>query len=80
MPRVVCKSPNASNEISGVKFELTESGDLVSEEISRESADLFVSIPGYSFFEEKIKAEEPIVKIKAGRPKKSKQLPQEEIL
>lgn len=80
MPRVVCKSPNASNEISGVKFWLTDSGDLVSEEIGQETADLFASIPGYSFFEDQIKAEEPIVKIKAGRPKKSEQLSQEEIL
>ena len=77
MPRVVCKSPNASNEISGVKFELTESGDLVSEEINQETAELFASIPGYSFFEEQQTTLEPIVKIKAGRPKKSEQLPQE---
>lgn len=48
MPKVICTLPNASFEISGVKFTQTE--DLmavVSEEISDEKAEIFLSIPGY---------------------------------
>lgn len=47
MPKVICKLPNASDEISGVKFSATEDGFRLSEEISDEAAELFLSVPGY---------------------------------
>lgn len=48
MPKVVCTLPNASLLISGVKFAPTEDGTgVVSEEVSQDVADGFLSIPGY---------------------------------
>ena len=48
MPKVICTLPNASFEISGVKFTQTEDRmAVVSEEISDEKAEMFLSIPGY---------------------------------
>lgn len=50
MPKVICKLPNASEKISGVKFAQHPDGaefGMVSEEISQEQADVFGSIPGY---------------------------------
>lgn len=46
MARVICKLPNASEEISGVKFEKHDDG-MLSEEIGAEAAARFASIPGY---------------------------------
>ena len=46
MPKVICTLPNASEEISGVKFTAVEDG-MLSEDISDEQADHFLSIPGY---------------------------------
>lgn len=46
MPKVLCTRPNASEEISGVKFEPVEGG-MLSEEISDEQAAAFTVIPGY---------------------------------
>lgn len=46
MPKVLCTLPNASEEISGVKFASHANG-MVSEEISDEVAATFASIPGY---------------------------------
>lgn len=48
MPRVICDLPNASLEISGIKFSPLEDGGLISEEISEEQAARLASIPGYS--------------------------------
>jgi hypothetical protein len=48
MPRVICDLPNASDEISGVKFHPLEDGGLISDEIDQETADYFASIAGYS--------------------------------
>jgi hypothetical protein len=49
MPRVICKLLNASEEISGVKFEPTiDGGAMVSEEISDEQAALFLRTAGYA--------------------------------
>ena len=52
MPRVICDLPNASAEISGVKFHKLDDGGLISDEISHEQADLFASIPGYAIDED----------------------------
>lgn len=46
MPKVICTRPNASNLINGVKFEPHERG-VISEDISDEKAEAFLSIPGY---------------------------------
>lgn len=46
MPKVLCTLPNASEEISGVKF-VTHAAGMLSEEITDEVAENFVSIPGY---------------------------------
>jgi hypothetical protein len=47
MAQVICKLPNASEEISGVKF-TAHDGGMLSEEISDEQAARFASIPGYA--------------------------------
>ena len=49
--RVLCILENASDEISGVKFEQVEGG-MLSEEISDDVAALFLEIPhGYRVYE-----------------------------
>lgn len=62
MPRVICDLPNASEEISGVKFHKLEDGGLISDEISEELAELFASIPGYAIDEDG--SEPPKVEVK----------------
>lgn len=53
MPKVICTRPNASTNINGVKFTPTEDHTgVISEEISAEAAELFLSIPGYDLAEE----------------------------
>lgn len=52
MFRVFCELPNASELISGVKFERLEDGRLVSEEIEEEIALTFATIRGYRVAEE----------------------------
>lgn len=46
MPKVICTLPNASAEINGVKFSPAEGG-MLSDEVSAEQAEAFLSIPGY---------------------------------
>lgn len=48
MPRVICDLPNASAEISGVKFHPLDDGRLISDEIAADQAERFISIPGYA--------------------------------
>jgi uncharacterized protein YunC (DUF1805 family) len=49
MAKVICKLPNASEEISGVKFESTIDGiGMISEEISDEQAASFMRTAGYA--------------------------------
>ena len=47
MAQIICTRPNASELISGVKFEKTDEG-MLSEEISDEQAAAFTAIPGYA--------------------------------
>jgi len=47
MPQVLCTLPNASTEISGVKFSVHANG-MLSDEISDDAAAVFASIPGYA--------------------------------
>lgn len=46
MPKVICTLPNAAAVINGVAFEPHELG-LISEDISKEKVEYFLSIPGY---------------------------------
>jgi hypothetical protein len=46
MPKVICTLNNASSEINGVKFTPAEGG-MLSDEVSAEQAEAFLSIPGY---------------------------------
>lgn len=46
MPKVLCTLPNASDEISGVKF-VTHAHGMLSEDISDDVAEQFAAIPGY---------------------------------
>lgn len=46
MPQVLNRSKNASSLINGVAFTPTKNG-MLSEEISQEQADYFLSIPNY---------------------------------
>lgn len=46
MPKVICTLENAAEEISGVKF-ITHALGMISEDISDEDAERFLSIPGY---------------------------------
>ncbi len=48
--QVICDLPNASLEISGVKFTPLDDGGVLSEPISDEQAEAFISIPGYSLY------------------------------
>lgn len=59
MPRVICELPNASDEISGVKFHPLEEGGRISDEIDQNTAELFASIPGYVIDEDE---REPVAK------------------
>lgn len=52
MPKIICTLPNASEEISGVKF-ISHKDGMISEEISKEKADAFLEIKGYNLAEEK---------------------------
>lgn len=47
MSRVLCKLPNASTLIDGIKFEKQPQG-MLSEEISDEQVKYYLSIPGFS--------------------------------
>lgn len=66
--RVICELENASDEINGVKFHPLEDGGRVSDEISQEQAELFLSIPGYVPFD----GEPPAPKQAAPAPKSRK--------
>ena len=46
MPKVLCTLPNASEEISGVKF-VTHANGMLSENVSEDVAEAFSAIPGY---------------------------------
>lgn len=46
MPKVICRLDNAAEEISGVKF-VSHALGMISEDISDEDAERFLSIPGY---------------------------------
>jgi hypothetical protein len=46
MPKVLCKLPNASENISGVKFVSHQDG-MLSEEISDDVVAAFLEVPGY---------------------------------
>lgn len=59
MPKVKCNLPNASENISGVKFVSHASGGMVSEEISEEQAATFASINGYEIFDAKAASNTP---------------------
>lgn len=53
MPKVICTRPNASLNINGVNFTPTEDGrGVVSDEISDDAAELFLSIEGYELSEQ----------------------------
>ena len=53
MPKVICTRPNASLNINGVNFTPTEDGrGVISEEISDDAAELFLSIEGYELAEQ----------------------------
>ena len=47
MKRVICSRPNASDMISGVKFDLLEDGRRISVEIDDETAQMFLDVDGY---------------------------------
>ena len=48
MPKVICTRPNASLNINGVNFTPTEDGTgVISDEVSDDAAELFLSIDGY---------------------------------
>jgi hypothetical protein len=57
MPQVLCTLPNASAEISGVKFTEHAKGTL-SEDVTDEQAAGFAAIPGYSIVGAKVPAAE----------------------
>ena len=56
MPKVICKLPNASTEISGVKFTADEDGAMLSEDVAQDVADSFALIPGYEIIGAKVTA------------------------
>lgn len=60
MPRVICTLENAGDEISGVKFHPLEDGGKVSDDISAEQAELFLSISGYESFDGEVEEPKPV--------------------
>jgi len=62
MAQVICKLPNASTLINGVKFVEHEAG-VISEEISDDAAAVFASIKGYVIAGEKA-VDEELVKLR----------------
>lgn len=60
MPRVICTLENAGDEISGVKFHPLDDGGKVSDEISTEQAELFLSISGYEPFDGEVEEPKPV--------------------
>lgn len=46
MAKVLCSLPNAATEINGIKFTVAKGG-MISEDVSDDVANDFVSIPGY---------------------------------
>lgn len=51
MPKVLCTLPNAAAEINGVKFSPAEGG-MLSDEVSADQAEAFLSITGYVEYHE----------------------------
>ena len=69
MPKVICTRPNASLNINGVKFTPTEDGaGVISDDVSDEAAELFLSIPGYELAEEGAKKPAPVAKAAVAKP------------
>lgn len=60
MPRVICTLENAGDEISGIKFHPLEDGGKVSDDISAEQVELFLSIPGYEPFDGEVEEPKPV--------------------
>lgn len=46
MPKLLCTLPNASDEISGIKF-VSHANGMLSEEVADDVAEMFATIPGY---------------------------------
>lgn len=59
MSRVICDLPNASLEISGVRFQKLEDGRFISDEIGDEVTAIFLSIPGYELDEDESESDLP---------------------
>lgn len=66
MKIVTCTLPNASTEISGVKFAASDAG-MVSEPVADDVAAKFGAIPGYDV------ADAPASAAKSGKSDKSKE-------
>ena len=68
MPKyVICKLPNVSGEIGGIKFEAAYGGGVVSVDLVDDvEADRLASIPGYTAVDEKPVAKKP--KVAAAQP------------
>ena len=67
MVQVICTLPNASEEISGVKFSAHDEG-MISEEISQEVADSFLEVShGYKLAGEVKATKQPSDEEKAAR-------------
>lgn len=74
MPKVICTRPNASTNINGVNFTPTEDGTgVISDEISTEVAELFLSIDGYHQADES--DEKPASPVKTTAPTKAHAAP-----
>lgn len=61
MARVICTLPNASDEISGVKFFPHPNGGVISEDISDDVAASFSSIGGYTMAPSQERDEKQII-------------------
>jgi hypothetical protein len=71
MPKILCTLPNASTEISGVKF-APHDESMLSEEVSLEVAESFAAIDGYKVVADDAPAAAKPAAVKApSRSKKS---------
>lgn len=80
MSRVICDLPNASLEISGVRFQKLDDGRFISDEIGDEATALFLSIPGYVLDEDEAEPVKAPASAPAAAAKTKKQLADEKKL
>jgi hypothetical protein len=69
MPKILCTLPNASAEISGVKF-TPHNEAMLSEDVSQEVAESFASIDGYKVVQDELPVDKKLAEAVKPAPAK----------